>query len=212
MTTFNFSLFLPICFNLDRSLIYGSKLTNPRFAQQPRDGPPNRHSRAICHTILHIILRRWLFSIKIGAVKGFENDRPISFICVSPGEDMISAVLGGRRWASLIEYHVCNSWVLGAHHWRCVSGDSRSNRVQEPGPRSRLYLRTLRLSRPTRTVTRWWRTRIAARDFTGITNARLCDYCHKITSYRRLEEVRPVNRVTGFRVDQWEGGDKFSRI
>ena len=59
----------------------GPRATNPCFAQQPRDGPLKRKCGAIRHTILHIILGRRVFSIEIGAVKGFENDHP--FPCIS---------------------------------------------------------------------------------------------------------------------------------
>ena len=42
---------------------------------------------------------------------------------------MISALLEGRPWASLVDYHVYNAWVLGAHNWWCGNGFTESSLI-----------------------------------------------------------------------------------
>ena len=46
-----------------------------------------------------------------------------------PGEHMISALLGGRLWASLVKYRACSGWVLGAHHWQYGNGFMESSLI-----------------------------------------------------------------------------------
>ena len=61
-----------------------------------------------------------------------------------PGGYAISALLGGRPWASLVKYHVCSGWVLGGTslvlgQWvygaKFDFDSARSTRVPDrPGP------------------------------------------------------------------------------
>ena len=46
-----------------------------------------------------------------------------------PRGNMISALLGSRPWASLVEYHVHNAWIRGAHHWWWGNGFTESNLI-----------------------------------------------------------------------------------
>jgi hypothetical protein len=46
-----------------------------------------------------------------------------------PGGNMVSALLGGLPWTSLVEYDVYNAWVLGVHHWWWGNGFTESNLI-----------------------------------------------------------------------------------
>jgi len=73
----------------------GPNPTNPHFAQQPGDAPLKGQCGVIWHTILHTKLVRGVFSIQIGAVKGFGSDRRFLFIFVPTWRRYDICTIGG---------------------------------------------------------------------------------------------------------------------